>query len=153
MGVGMDMDVDVDVGVDVVGVGMGMVGMVVDMCIVMVAVMVVGMGVGVWGKGNRGRKLGGGGERRSEEGFNVQRSKFNKVELWHVTLKPVMLRERVAREGGDTRERGHERADDVAVSRLRRKNENGYDLSILLISYLVLYVYKLTWLSGSVHVA
>ena len=57
------------------------------------------------------------------------------------------------REGGDTRERRHERADDVAVSRLRRKSENGYDSSILLISYLVLYVYKLTWLSGSVRVA
>ena len=61
-------------------------------------------------------------------------------------------RERM-REGGDTRERGHKRVDDVAVSQLRRKNENDYDSSILLIFYLVLYVYKLTWLSGSMRVA
>ena len=90
MGVVVGVGVDMDMGVDVVGVGVV---------------------VGLWGKGNGGRKLGGGGERRSEEEFNVQRSKFNKVELWHVMLKPIALRERVAREGGDARGRGHEREE------------------------------------------
>ena len=98
VGVVVGVGVDVDVGVDVVGVGV--VGMVVGVCmvVVMVVVMVVGvgMGMGTWGKGNGGRKLGGGGERRSEEGFNVQCSKFNKVELWHVMLKPVTSREHMA---------------------------------------------------------
>ena len=75
MGVVVGVGVDMNMGVDVVGVGVV---------------------VGSWGKGNGGRKLGGGGERRSEEEFNVQRSKFNKVELWHVTLKPIALHERVA---------------------------------------------------------
>ena len=75
VGVVVGMGVDMDMGVDVVGMGVG---------------------VGSWGKGNGGRKRGGGGERRSEEGFNVQRSKFNKVELWHVMLKPVASCECVA---------------------------------------------------------
>ena len=93
MGVVVDVGVDVDMGVDVVGMGM-----VVGVCMVVVVVMVVGMGMGMdaWGKGNGGRKLGSGGERRSEEGYNIQRSKFNKVELWHVMLKPVASCECVA---------------------------------------------------------
>ena len=75
VGVVVGVGVDVDMGVDVVGVGMV---------------------VGLWGKGNGGRKLGSGEERRSEEGYNIQRSKFNKVELWHVMLKPVASCECVA---------------------------------------------------------
>ena len=75
------MAVDIDVAMDV-----AMVGMVVGLCMVMVV---------VWAWAHRGRKMGGGGVRR----LNVQCSKFNKVELWHVMLKPITLRERVAREG------------------------------------------------------
>ena len=75
------MAVNIDVAVDV-----AMVGMVVGLCMVMVI---------VWAWAHRGRKMGGGGVRR----LNVQRSKFNKVELWHVMLKPSTSRERVAREG------------------------------------------------------
>ena len=66
-------NVDVGVGVDMVGVvvGVGMVGVVVGVCmvVVVVVVVVVGMGVGTWGKDNGGW--------RSEEGFNVQRSRLN----------------------------------------------------------------------------
>ena len=72
------MAVDIDVAVDV-----AMVGMVVGLCMVMVI---------VWAWVHRGRKMGGGGVRR----LNVQHSKFNKVELWHVMLKPSMLCEHVA---------------------------------------------------------
>jgi hypothetical protein len=83
-------------------------------------------------------------------GGRVQRSTA-KVELWHVTLKPSASRECVVREGGDARGRGYEREgirDDVAVD-LEEKTKTGNDSSLLLISYLVLNVCKLTWLNGS----
>ena len=80
------MAVDIDVAMNV-----AMIGMVVGLCMVMVV---------VWAWAHRGRKMGGGGVRR----LNVQRSKFNKVELWHVMLKPITSCERVAREG--MREKG-----------------------------------------------
>ena len=83
MAVDIDMavDVDIDMAVDV-----AMVGMVVGLCMVVVV---------VWAWAHGGRKMGGGGVRR----LNVQRSKFNKVELWHVMLKPSASRKHVAREG------------------------------------------------------
>ena len=58
-------------------------------------------------------------------------------------------------EGGDTRGRGYKREgirDDVAVD-LEEKMKTGNDSSLLLISYLVFYVCKLTWLNSSVRTA
>ena len=83
--VAMDMDVAV-LGMAMAVVGVAMVGIVVGLCMVVVV---------VWAWAHGGRKMGGGGVRR----LNVQCSKFNKVELWHVMLKPSTSRECVAREG------------------------------------------------------